>query len=210
MDGHLEWWDRISRLYVAFEQHRHAVVHRRVIVAVDGSLTGHDSAGGPLRPVSLGEQDAWLRLAFALADVVAAGCTDARTINGINWALDQLVSVHGLRELEAVGPPETITEVVDDLGFLGGSRWRLDGGRLHAHLREQSVRLVNADAELHATDGGTEVVYRACLADVPKEVIEFEATESPYGYIAPDSLAALVMGIGRHPLRDADCNTKDR
>ena len=69
--------------------------------------------------------------------------------------------------------------MIDDLlpGELG--RWNLDGQRLHAYLREQNLRALDADAELHAVVDGRDVVYRAHLDDVPGATVEVDLAATP-------------------------------
>jgi hypothetical protein len=62
--------------------------------------------------------------------------------------------------------PAAIVQVIDDMQPVGPGRWQIDGVKLHAHLREQNLGSIDADAELHA-DGDHDVVYVARLDEVP-------------------------------------------
>ncbi|MBI5284967.1 MAG: hypothetical protein HY874_07720 [Chloroflexi bacterium] len=180
LDGVPGLWERLAKLYVALDEHRHAVVHRRITVEPDGSLVGHDRAGAALRPLSIEEQDAWTLASFAIAEAVIASDVNPRMINTVGWGLDELRGVHGMSALGASRPASVVLEVIDNLEYLGSDRWRLDGRRLHAHLREQDRAAFDAEAELHASkEGEAEVVYRASLAQVPDDVTEFAAATPP-------------------------------
>jgi hypothetical protein len=172
-------WLRTTRLYVAFEEHRHSVVHRRTRVEANGDVTGSDRAGHPLAPVSVLEQDALSRLAAALAVALIQANASQRQLNMIGWSLDALQRHHGCGVLGATPPPATIVRVIDDMQPVGPGHWQVDGVKLHAHLQEQNLRPIDADAELHALDGHQEILCEARLDEVPDAVVEVDPAALP-------------------------------
>lgn len=179
LDSATPYWHRTAQLYAALDQHRHAVVHRRTRLEPNGDLTGVDPAGAALSPISVSEQDALSRYATTLSDALIEGAASTRRLNLLAWDLDLLNSHHRCGVLGATQPPAVIVNVIDDLlpGELG--RWNLDGQRLHAHLREQNLRALDADAELHAVVDGRDVVYRAHLDDLPDATVEVDLAATP-------------------------------
>jgi hypothetical protein len=172
-------WLRATRLYTAFDEHRHAVVHRRTRVEANGDFTGSDRTGRPLAPVSVVEQDALSRLAVALAVALIEADASPRQLNTIGWSLDALHRHHGCGVLGATPPPAVIVRVIDDLQLVGPGRWRVDGVKLHVHLREQNLQPIDADAELHAVDGHHEILYEARLDEVPDATVEVDLAALP-------------------------------
>ena len=69
-------------------------------------------------------------------------------------------------------PLKVVVKVIDDMQSVGAGRWRVDGAKLHAHLRDQRVRPEDADAELHAMEGGEILVFTAQIDEVPDSVVE--------------------------------------
>lgn len=179
LDSAPEIWLRATHLYRAFEEHRHAVVHRRARVEVNGDFTGSDRAGLPLAPISVAEQDALSTFATTLAAALIVADGRPRRLNAIRWTLDALHRHHGCGVLGATPPPAVIVRVIDGMQPVGPGRWFVDGLKLHAHLREQNVQPIDADVELHAADSAQEVVYTAALDEVPDAGVEVDEAALP-------------------------------
>ncbi len=173
LDRAPDHWGRLAALYLAFVEHRHALVHRRTQVANDGALHATDRAGRPLTPIAADEQDAFVRLAEQVASAVVADAANARLANRIAWELDALTSHDGQPSLSAQRPANVIRQVVVNLEAVDGGRWRLDGGRVHEHIRTQQASPFDADLEAHAPVGAAEAIYDAHCDDVPEESITF-------------------------------------
>lgn len=179
LDSTPAFWLRATRLYTAFDEHRHAVVHRRTRIEANGDFTGSDRVGHPLAPVSVVEQDALSRLAAALAVALIEADTSQRQLNRIGWSLDALCRHHGCGLLGATPPPAAIVRVIDDMQPVGPGRWQVDGVKLHAHLRELNLQPIDADVELHAVDSHQEILYQARLDEVPDAVVELDLAALP-------------------------------
>jgi hypothetical protein len=135
--------------------------------------------GAPLSPISVVEQDAFSRFASGLAEAVIEAATTQRQLNAMRWNLDAIDRHHGLGALGATSPPAVVVKVIDDLQPLGSGHWQIDGLKLHGHLREQNLRPTDADAELHAADGGQDLVYRAHLDEVPDAKVSVDLAALP-------------------------------
>src|SRR5207253_3002401 len=109
------YWLATTQLYRVFDQHRHAVVHRRTGLEANGDLTGTDSLGSPLSAISVAEQDALSRHAATLGDVLIQASTSKRLLNAIAWDHNILESRHGCGVLAATQPPTVIVKVIDDM-----------------------------------------------------------------------------------------------
>jgi hypothetical protein len=66
-------------------------------------------------------------------------------------------------------------------------RWQLDCARLHAHLRERGLRPIDADTELHATEGDHDIVYEAHLDEVPDTAVEVDPAALP-SWLRPQTI----------------------
>jgi hypothetical protein len=180
LDSAPAFWLRTARLYEALNEHRHAVVHRRTHIDPNGDLGGTDSSGAPLRPFKVVEQDALIRYAATLAGAVIETAASKRRLNVLAWNLDLLAPLHGCGILGASQPAAPL-KVVDDLEPSASGRWKVHGGRLHAHLREQGVSAFGADAELYAVRGPSQSgsVYQAHMEDVPDDTVEVDLSALP-------------------------------
>jgi hypothetical protein len=107
------------------------------------------------------------------------GDAGRRRRNRIAWNLDLLQPHHGQRRLGARSPRAAIREIVVDLNYVGPRRWKLDGGRVHAHLRIQQEAPFDADLIAYATDGSETAVYRAICDEVPDGQVEFDDAALP-------------------------------
>lgn len=173
------YWLRTTQLYTAFNEHRHAVVHRRIRLEPNGELTGVDQTGTALPPITATEQDALSRYATSLSEALIEATASQRQLNAMAWYLDALHSHHGCGVLGATEPAAIIVKVIDDLQSNSSGRLQLDGARLHAHLRDQNLCPTDTDAELHAANGGHNVVYEAHLDEVPDATIEVDPQALP-------------------------------
>jgi hypothetical protein len=166
-------------LYDSFLEPRHALVHRRATVHLDGTMETTDRAGVTLATIFKDEQDAFVRLTRDLGAAVIGGHAGRRRRNRIAWNLDLLQRHHGLRKLGARRPNEAIREIVLDLDRAGPRRWRLDGSRVHAHLRGQHDAPFDADLIAYATEGSEVSEYRAICDEIPDEPVEFDEDAPP-------------------------------
>lgn len=173
------YWPRITALYDRFLEPRHALVHRRATVQPDGTLAPTDRAGVALPTVSKDEQDAFVHLMRELGAAVIVGDTGRRRRNRIAWNLDLLRRHHCQRKLGARTPREAIREIVLDLDPAGPRRWKLDGSRVHAHLRGQHETPFDADLVAYATQGSEVAEYRAICDEVPEDQVEFDEAAPP-------------------------------
>ncbi len=174
LDSATPYWSRTAQLYAALSQYRHALVHRRITLESNGDLTGTDAAGAPLLPISTSKQDALSRHAVTLSDALVAATASKRLMNSMAWDLDALDSLHDGGRIGATQPAAIIVKVIDDLQPGHSGSWILDGHRLHVHLREQSLRPLDADAEVHAIFDGRDRIYEAHLDDVPDAAIDVD------------------------------------
>ena len=107
-----EAWDAVRQVYANTHQLRHSLVHRRVTLDAQGTLTGHDEQGAPLpTSLSVAEQEALVRAALRLGEAAAQGPpVDARTLLDLTAWLARLSSLHGV-PLAPEGLPGTIREI---------------------------------------------------------------------------------------------------
>jgi hypothetical protein len=84
-------------------------------------------------------------------------------------------------------PAPIIVKVVDNLRPSSLGRWQLDCARLHAHLREQDLRPIDADTELHAAEGDHDIVYEAHLDEVPDAAVEVDPAALP-SWLRPQAI----------------------
>jgi hypothetical protein len=156
LDVAADYWLRTARLYEVLSEHRHAVVHRRTHTDANGDLGGTDSSGAPLRPVRVAEQDALSRYAATLAAAIIETAANKRVLRVLAWNLDLLAPHHGCGSLGASQPAAAPLKVLANLELGSSGCWKLRGDHLHAHLREQRVDPLDADAELYAVRGSSQ------------------------------------------------------
>lgn len=173
------YWPRIAQLYTGFEQHRHAVVHRRIHLESNSELGGFDRGGAALSSITVAEQDAFSHYAANLSEALIEASASQRQLNTMAWYLDALDSHHGCGVLGAVKPAFIVVKVVDNLTPSSSGRWHLNGARLHVHLREQNLRPIDADAEFHAAEGNHDLMYEAHLDEVPDAAVEVDLAALP-------------------------------
>jgi hypothetical protein len=91
-------WDAVRQVYAATDQLRHSLVHRRVTVDEQGTLTGHDEQGAALAPkLTLDEQESMARAAQRLGEAASQGPpVDARTQLDLAAWLARLSALHGV------------------------------------------------------------------------------------------------------------------
>lgn len=107
-----EAWDALRQVYANTEQLRHSLIHRRVTLDAQGTLTGHDEQGAPLpTTLSVPEQEALVRVALRLGEAAAQDPpVDSRTQLDLAAWLARLARFHAV-PLAAEGLPDTIREV---------------------------------------------------------------------------------------------------
>jgi len=120
LDGDSAMAQRVARLYVALQDVRHSVVHRRVGHHPDGTVVPYDEGGGSLSPVTPQELDALVHLASGIAAAVVNGTVDERQSNALRWHLDQLARLHRLGSLNAERHQATPRPILALLNVEGG------------------------------------------------------------------------------------------
>jgi hypothetical protein len=95
------YWPRTARLYMGYEEHRHAVVHRRIHLKSNGELGGFDRSRAALPSITVTEQDAFSRYAVSLSEPLIEATVNQRQLNTTAWYLDALDSHHACGVLGA-------------------------------------------------------------------------------------------------------------
>lgn len=88
-------WPVLMDTYVACEDIRHSLVHRRAHTDSANSLVGVDDGGNPLRPLTAHEQESLVRAATRAASVVISPTPDQRLNSVLLYELSQLGGLHG-------------------------------------------------------------------------------------------------------------------
>jgi len=174
-----EIWERLLRSYVNLEEVRHSLAHRRARVdSTTGDLLGHDRDGTPLRPVTVAEQDQFMRLALEAVEAVIKNNLPERLRNQLGWRANQLQNLHGLDEVPGVSEPMPVVNVVLDLESVGDGNWRLNVDETLAAVRKTFQAANQFDAECHATVDGGDRVF-TCRLEESAGVVDFELDTPP-------------------------------
>lgn len=165
-------WNALGSLYTQTREIRHALVHRRV--QVDPStrdLTGFDSNGVALLPLSYDEQMAFCRLAQRVGQAITEGVLRPRIEADLRKQLADLQRHHGVAILSNASnsPP---VRVIDDLPASG----QIDVPYLLGEARERFPGAQYVDLELQLTDGRSLVGE---LESAPQGVVTVDSTAPP-------------------------------
>lgn len=137
LDQRPELWDRLGKLYIALEEGRHAVTHRRAQASADGGLEIYDGTRGLSDTITSAELEAFAAAAHAVAELVIDGSYDERRLGLAAWYLNALSGRHGLAALPGVDPNAGRRVLVDELDELDGGLLRFDVARAKAAVEFQ-------------------------------------------------------------------------
>jgi hypothetical protein len=115
MDTKPELWDRLAVLYVAFQEARHAVTHRRASATPSGELEIYDDGRHLVDTLSEEEIQSFAAAVHAAAELIIGGSTDNRSANIVAWHLNVLRTRHGRPSLTAANPDAHRRLLVMDL-----------------------------------------------------------------------------------------------
>jgi hypothetical protein len=186
LDGRSDLWDRIAAVYVALQDGRHAVRHRRAQVTANGDLEIYDDGRVLTDAVSTTELHAFAAAVHALAEAVIDGDADSRRCNIVAWHLNQLGSRHGLASLTATDPDAGRTVLRMDLIKLDQGLVRLDLERVRQIIAGQPRGLW--DLDLRTGDR----VFVGRWEDVP----DCEGAEADFHPASPAKVAVGASDIG--------------
>ena len=157
---------RLCRVYSAFEEVRHSLVHRRAEIDASGSLIGTSTAGVQLKAVTVEEQEALLRVVQRVTDCMLRVTVGARGTNALLAELDVLSTWSGEPTTGAsrVSQPPTLVEVPVSRGQ------ELDLRAIKQRLRATFQGTVHIDVTF--TSGNSR--HTAHLEDVPDCAVLFE------------------------------------
>ncbi|MBV8991119.1 MAG: hypothetical protein JO372_21395 [Solirubrobacterales bacterium] len=183
---HSDLWDRLAKLYLAFQDARHALTHRRAGTSTSGELRVHDDGGRQTDVIASLEIASFAAVALGTSDLVIASSEDPRQRGEIASYLNQLQARHGLSLLAGASLGEDLRLLKAMLRHLGESRWQVDVAHLRKVIGRQPPSAI-WDLELYA-DGNRMFVAR--WEDVPgRDQVEFlEFDES----LLPDWLTEEV------------------
>jgi hypothetical protein len=105
LDSHPDAWDAMAKLYVAFQEARHAVTHRKALASTVGDLEVYDDQRQLTDTVSVDEIAAFAAAIHIVAELIIEGADDDRRIHMVGWHLNKLCVRHGLPALSATDPP---------------------------------------------------------------------------------------------------------
>lgn len=175
LDGRADVWDRIAAVYVALQDARHAVTHRRAQVASSGDLEIYANDRLLADTISGAELAAFAAAVHTLAEAVIDGDADPRRMNIVVWHMNTLRRRHRLPTLPAIDPDAGRRLLISDLTLIDGGLVQFDLARAHEIVAGQPTGLW--DVELRA--GGRVFVGR--WEDVPNHEtgIEFHPASPP-------------------------------
>jgi hypothetical protein len=130
LDGRPDLWDRLAAVYVALQDARHAVTHRRAQIGPAGELQVYDNTRRLTDTLSTTELRAFAAAVHALAEAVIDGDSDPRRANIVAWHLNALGPRHALPPLVATDPDAGRRPLIKDLIPLPDGRLRLDVARV--------------------------------------------------------------------------------
>lgn len=159
-------WKRLTAVYIATEQVRHSLVHRSAKTDANNNLVGVDEAGAPLRPLTVTEQEAMLRVAQRVADTMQTGVMSPREETALMAEFDTMAAVTGLPTAGAVvvrHPP-----VLIDVPVLHGQEINL--AAVKARLRGTFPAVGEIDMRFQLGDD----TWTAYLEEVPDDTVTFD------------------------------------
>jgi hypothetical protein len=148
LDARSDVWDRLAGTYVALQNARHAVTHRRAQATASGDLEIHDDQGQMTDTVSDGEIAAFAAAVLATAELVIEGSSDERRLRLVAWHLNRLDGRHGLPSLAETDPDAYRRLLVMDLIEVDGGQLRFDAAQAKESVQGQQPSLW--DLRLHA------------------------------------------------------------
>jgi hypothetical protein len=137
LDGRPDLWDRMATLYLAFEEARHAITHRRAQVTESGDLEVYDNSRGLIDTIASAEVAAFAAAVHALAEAVIDVDRDGRRAAIVAWHLNTLAPRHGLPNLPGTDPEAGRRLLISDLVPLENGLVRFDVARAHGIVTHQ-------------------------------------------------------------------------
>ena len=137
LDGRPELWDRMATLYVAFEEARHAITHRRAQVTRSGDLEVYDDSRARIDTIFSVEVAAFAAAVHVLAEAVIEVDRDGRRAAIVAWHLNTLATRHGLPNLPATDPEAGRRLLISELTPLENGLVRFDVVRARGIVTHQ-------------------------------------------------------------------------
>jgi len=175
LDSHPDAWDAMAKLYVAFQEGRHAVTHRKAQVSPAGDLEVYDDQRQLTDTVSVDEIAAFAAAIHIVAELIIEGADDDRRIQMVGWHLNKLHVRHGLPALSATDPTAGRSLLKADVTEVEG-RLRFDV----AEAREAIAQQGSSFWDLELLDGERRV-FVGRWEDVPNH----SASSFDFDPIAP-------------------------
>lgn len=184
--SHDDLWDRVAKLYTAFQDARHALTHRRAGTGPSGELRVYDERGRQTDVISAFEMTSFAAAALGASELVVASSDNPRRIAELAWHLNQLRTRHGLSPLAGASLGQDLRLLKASLRPLDGGHWQLDVGHLREVIGHQPASAV-WDLELYCNGAR---MFVARWEDVPDheqaESVEFD------GAVLPDWLTEEI------------------
>lgn len=120
-------WSRVAATYASTVEHRHSLVHRSFVLTATGEMSQmHDRSGNAVRDLSVGEQDAFCRVAQRVSMIMIAQHYSLRERLDLVASLDALANHHG-QSVIGGGAPESLPLVMRvDASHITGTCWVVD------------------------------------------------------------------------------------
>jgi hypothetical protein len=177
LDARPELWDRLVALYIALENARHAVTHRRFQVTHAGDLQIFADSRQLVDTITNAENEYFAAAVHAVAELLINARDDNRQASIVAFHLNALQSRHSLPLLPATNPNVHRWLLDIDLIDLGDGRWRFEVAHARdivAHQPQPSLW----DLRLHA--GGRVFVGRwEEVADQSVAALDFHPATPP-------------------------------
>lgn len=165
-------WNALGILYKETVEIRHALVHRRVQVdLLTRTLTGFDTNGNALLPLSYTEQMAFCRIANRTSQVVIEGTLRSRIEADLRQQLAEVQQHHGQNIVRNAShrPP---VRLIDDLSVDG----QVDVPHLLAQAQTTFPGAQYVDLELRLADGR---ILTGELESAPRGVLTVDPANPP-------------------------------
>lgn len=170
-------WRALMALYANTVDLRHSLVHRSVRTDASQSLIGVAESGRAIRPLTVGEQEAFARAALAAA-MVALGGGDTRDEARLLGHLGVLAAVHRRKLAAAVVPRVVpVITVVVDPDAVDHSRYPLDVPAIRSWLPFPDSRDFVDMTVVPRHRSGREL--RGRLEDAPDAVLLLDLDDPP-------------------------------
>jgi hypothetical protein len=168
-------WGALTGVYVATEDLRHSLVHRRADMDPNGALIGRDGSGQHGTPVTEQEQDAFVHAVLRAATLVVRGA-DSRTAGDLRARLAALGAHHGVNvlgaELQPVPEVTVLVDRVDDEADV----YELDLDALRARQPFKAAIYIDV---LVVPRSRPERSLRGRLEDAPDGVVSIDLNSPP-------------------------------